>query len=79
MTLNSRLLGRIRRLHQVLAAEVDRTSVALLFGLALVSVGLWDAWRPGAFLAPGVVLVWLALPARVPFVMRPSGAERRRR
>jgi len=49
---------------------VGPDELALVTGLVLVAIGFWDLWRPGAFLVPGAVLLWLALPARYPFVTR---------
>lgn len=50
----------------------------LLVALVLVTVGLWplaarwagSGWT--ALLVPGLVLLWLALPSRAPFVIRDS-------
>ena len=47
--------------------RVDLSDVALWLGVALIAWGLWDAWRPGVYLAPGIVLVWVALPPRRKF------------
>lgn len=56
--------------------------VVLGVGVGLLSVGLALAWMPGAFLVPGAVLVWIALPSRQPLVTRaqaPAAAKTRRR
>jgi hypothetical protein len=48
----------------------------LLVAVGLIGYGLWDVWRPGAYLVAGVVLLWIVLPARVPFVVRESRRDR---
>jgi hypothetical protein len=45
-------------------------------GLVLVSIGCWLVWRPAAFLVPGAVLLWMALPARLPFIVDPRKPRR---
>ena len=52
-------------------SAVGADEIVLMFGLALVCVGLWMTWRPGTFLAPGAVLVWIALPSRQRFIATP--------
>ena len=64
---------------QALAPLVGAEELLLLVGLVLVSFGLWSVWKPGAFLVPGAVLVWIALPSRSPFVARPSEETKRKR
>lgn len=39
-------------------------------GVILVSVGMRDVWAPGAYIIPGLVILWIWLPARAPFVVR---------
>ena len=39
--------------------------------LALVAIGCWDLWRPGSFLIPAFVLLWVSTPQRHAFVVRP--------
>lgn len=43
----------------------------LVVALGLIAAGLWQAWKPGAYLVPGLVLLWIVLPARAAFVVRP--------
>lgn len=47
-------------------------------GTVAVALGFWWTWRPGAYFAVGLVILWLALPSRGPFVMRPPEGERRK-
>lgn len=50
------------------AVPIDRADVLVVLGLGLVAVGCWEWFRPGAFLVPGAVIVWYALPSRPPFI-----------
>ena len=68
------MLDRLR-LHSLaiwtaVASVVGRDELTLLAGLGLVAAGFAEFWRPGAFLFPGLVLVWVALPTRHGFVHR---------
>lgn len=63
----------MRTYRAVLAAIVSAVGpdeIHFWLGLALLSAGLWMVWAPGACLAPGLVLVWVSLPTRAPFVAR---------
>ena len=62
-----------------IADQIGRDELLLAGGLALVSVGLWETWRPGAYLVPGLVMLWIGLPSRAAFVERPSVAAVRKR
>jgi hypothetical protein len=44
----------------------------LLLALGLIAAGLWQVWRPGVYLVPGLVLLWIVLPPRRPFIERPA-------
>lgn len=74
-------MPRLRRsllaIVTAILSEIGRDELYLAAGLALVATGCWDAWRPGAFLVPGVVLVWIALPCRAAFIDRPAPDHRR--
>lgn len=52
------------------AGEFGRDELYFYGGLALIAAGCWDVWRPGAFLFPGFVLLWVSLPMRTGFVDR---------
>jgi hypothetical protein len=56
---------------------MDEASLAL--GLLLLTGGLWVWLGPVALAAPGAVIVWMALPARRPFVDRLGPDVRRPR
>ena len=60
----------IVRAFAAVASEFGRDEVYLGAGLLLIAYGCWDLWRPGSFLAPGGVLLWIALPCRSPFIER---------
>lgn len=60
------------RAATAIAGEVGRDEVFLAAALALIAYGCWDLWRPGSFLAPGAVLLWIALPCRAAFMERPQ-------
>lgn len=77
--------GRLRDLFQRSRARIvagvaavfgpnglERDELLVIAGLLLVVRGLWLAWRPGAFLFPGLVILWIALPPRDPFIARPT-------
>ncbi len=69
------LLPRVRTLltalWQALVAAIGLDEIVLALALGLIGLGCWMVWKPGAFLVPGLVLLWLALPPRAPFVNRP--------
>lgn len=54
--------------------EVGADELYLWGGLALVATGFWDVWRPASFIAPGMALIWIAMPQRAPFVHRAPAA-----
>lgn len=60
-----------------IAGQVGRDELAIAAGLALLAVGLWGVWRPGSYLAPGLVILWMALPSRPVFVTRPQPVIRK--
>jgi len=54
-------------------AANQATELLLATGLAFITVALWPDLGVRALSVPGAVLVWLALPARMPFVIgRPT-------
>lgn len=56
---------------------IGKDEVALVAGMALVAFGLWDVWRPGAFIVPGAVIVWIVVPPRPAFITRPPAVIKR--
>jgi len=57
-------------LRDALAREVDAQSVVLGLALGLIAFSLWNVWRPGVYLVPGIILLWIVLPTRRPFIER---------
>lgn len=71
----------ITRLRRTVAAwlvhALDKDDALTLLGLLLVSGGLW-AWSHAlAAIVPGVILLWVFLPPRPPFVEAPTRSPRR--
>jgi hypothetical protein len=58
-----------------LAGNVDE--LLLAFALLLLARGLVDVWRPGAYLVPGAVLLWIVLPTRRAFVVNDADTRRK--
>jgi len=52
---------------RAIAANVEELMVAA--AIALIAAGLRDVWAPGAYIVPGLVLLWIYLPARTAFVV----------
>jgi hypothetical protein len=63
MTILSRAWAIVRR-------EIDVDVILLALAVGLIAIGFWDWWRPGAFVVPGLVVLWIVLPSRRPFVVR---------
>lgn len=66
----------LRMLWTACRHAIGIDEIAVTLALALIAAGFWSWWRPGAFLVPGVVLLWLCLPARSVFIIRPKRGER---
>ena len=69
-------LERVRAAWRAFAAEWGRDEILLALALVLVSAGFLMLWPPGALLAPGLVLLWIVLPVRRPFIDRPPAAPK---
>lgn len=53
--------------------------IMLLIGLVLLTAGLWSLVRAAALIAPGLVLLWMAVPPRHAFLARtPEAAAERK-
>lgn len=72
-----RQLATIRRaVSQVIGVD----ECVLVLGLVLLAAGLWPLFGRVALIAPGLVLVWMAIPQRAPLVRRePQSAQVRKR
>ena len=62
-------------IFDALRRAVGPDELMLLVALALIAGGFWDAWRPGTFLIPGLALLWIALPSRLPFIAKVKKAH----
>lgn len=63
---------------QWLWTQVDLQDVAIAAAIGLLAYGFSLWWRPGAYLAPAVILLWIYLPSRYEFVVsRPPAPEKR--
>ena len=69
----SKLAAIVRTIGTVIAGEIGRDEVYLVTALALIAVGFWDFWRPGAYLVPGAIL--LALRFVAPVLMTRTSSE----
>lgn len=63
----------------VLGSLVGADEVALLIAMGLIVTALWPWVGQGALLVPGLVLLYLALPARTSFIARPPQEPAARR
>jgi hypothetical protein len=52
----------------LVALEIGLDEVVLVIALTLITVALWPTFGRAALLLPGLVLLWLALPARRAFI-----------
>ena len=68
-----------RAVGSAIASEIGRDEVVLFAGLALTAYGCWLVWPPAAYLVPGLVLVWMALPSRTAFIERPPAPDAKSR
>ena len=68
-------MNRVQTQVLAAAAAVGRRLVdnvhelLLVIALALIARGLLEVWHAGAYLVPGVVLLWIVLPTRRAFVV----------
>lgn len=71
--LASSLWAAIGRTRNAVTHVIGADELALGLALGLVAAGFWrmPSWQAGAFLAPGVVLLWVFLPQRARFVEAP--------
>lgn len=67
----------VRRSVAAVASVVGFDEVLILVGLVLVWYGLLEVSRAAAFAVPGAVILWLAVPPRKPFIVRPERRARR--
>lgn len=68
----------MKRFLTGLSAVFGAEEVLLVLALVLVTAGLWAVVGRGALTVPGVVLLWIAMPSRAPFVSKPPVDPRRK-
>lgn len=68
-----------RPLGKALGAVIGIDECVLTLGLILLSAGLWPTFGRASLIAPGIVLVWMALPQRAPLVRREPQVQVRKR
>ena len=61
-------------MNKALRTAIGVDELLLLAGLLLVTAGLWAQWGRLALVVPGAVFVWIALPCRTVFVLRPTSS-----
>lgn len=60
-------------------AQVDLQDVAIAVAIGLLAYGFSLWWRPGAYVAPAVVLLWIYLPSRYVFIVSPPNVPEKRK
>jgi hypothetical protein len=63
-------MSTLQRAWAIARREVDADVILLALAVGLIAVGFWQWWRPGAFLIPGLVMLWIALPCRTSFIVQ---------
>lgn len=58
-----------------LCDHVGPSELCVIVALGLIVKGLSLIWMPGAYLAPGIVLLWCGLPSRPRFLDPPSSGR----
>lgn len=73
-------LGIQSRLSAFVAALAsEREELTVLLGILLVAGGVWTFSHGLALMVAGGILLWIALPQRAPFIVRPTIVQRARR
>jgi hypothetical protein len=63
----------------VIAGVIGPDEILLGTGLTLVTVALWPVLGRVSLIVPGLVILWIAVPERAPFVTRPPVSDKDRR
>lgn len=74
--IKARLRARSATIATTVTSIVGPDELLLATALILIAAGAWLVWKPGAFLAPGIVLLWIGLPTRKPLIERPAVSEK---
>lgn len=61
----------------IVATAIDKEDLLTLVGLVLVASGLWYVSRAAALILPGLILLWMFIPTRPPWIERPPASVRR--
>lgn len=67
--------GRLRKVGAAVCGWIGWPEIGLGVALCLLAEGARQVWPPGAYLVPGVVLLWMCLPPRRAFFVRPPSAR----
>lgn len=70
-------MSRWRDAWRAVLTIVGADELALSVALVLIVIGLWPLVGRVALLVPGLVLLWIALPARQPFLHRSLLTEKK--
>lgn len=57
------------RMRGGVSAVLGVDELLILVGLGLLTAGLWSLVEQAALIAPGLVLLWIAVPQRTAFVV----------
>jgi divalent metal cation (Fe/Co/Zn/Cd) transporter len=49
---------------------IGEVEIVTLVGLTLLAIGLWWLSPAAALIVTGLILLWVVLPARLPFIVR---------
>lgn len=69
--------GRGTRVARAFGAAFDKEDVLTLIGLGMLAGGLWQISHAASIAVPGVILLWMFVPPRPPFIERPATRARR--
>lgn len=65
---------------EALRSAIGVEEALIYTALGLLACGCWQIWKPGAFIIPGAVMLFMYLPQRQPFINRePKALVVRRR
>lgn len=72
MTLQQRGKALVYAVRVGLVKAIGLDEALILAGMILATCGLWPLVGRLSLVVPALVLLWIALPPRAPFVMRPD-------
>lgn len=78
MTRMREAIGRvIQHTWSAITSVVGIDELLIYAAIGLVAKGASMVWAPGAYLVPGIVMLWMYLPQRGSFIARPPAPARR--